>query len=148
MIHWVRPTCGSPMSLEEKRYWEYACPPASIIQNMPLGLEIGKWCIFIKRQERDKIWPLVAAAAQAGRFWRSVKISTEWGNENYVRRNPGAIPDEFVICVYTYKDQADVFRVRDELEAIGILQPLGYKTDAATAAGLDFWEYQDPGFFG
>lgn len=138
------------MSVEEKRYWEYACPPASIIQTMPLGKGIGKWCIFIEKQDRDEIWPLVAAAAEAGRFWRGVKISTEFGNENYVRRNPGTDPNEVVICVYTYDstDEADVFRVRNELEAIGITQPLGYKTDAATAAGLDYFEYQDEGFMG
>jgi hypothetical protein len=63
-------------------------------------------------------------------------------------RNPKADPDEHVICVYSYdsNDEADVIRIREALRKIGISQPLGYKTDEDTAAGIERWTYADDGW--
>lgn len=63
-------------------------------------------------------------------------------------RNPSANPSEHVICVYSYdySDENDVKRIRQALYKIGIDQPLGYKTDEDTAAGIERWTYADSGW--
>ena len=132
----------------ENPFWIYANPSAAVSTKMPLGLNIGKWCIFVQKEDLEEVWECVAEATKAGRFWRGAKVSTEWAQTFYLMRNPKADPDEHVICVYSYdsNDEADVIRIREALRKIGISQPLGYKTDKDTAAGIERWTYADDGW--
>lgn len=128
--------------------WIYATASAEAAAAMPLGIDIGKWCVFVQREDLEDVWVRVEEATNAGRFWRGSKVSTEWANSNYLRRNPDADRNEHVICVYTHNfhDVADVMRVREELHKIGVSQALGYKTDADTAKGIERWTYADEGW--
>ncbi len=132
----------------ERAFWIKAHPSASLTEKMPLGKNIGKWCIFVHRDDLDVVWARVRRATKVGMFWRGSKVSTEWGQEIYRMRNPSANPSEHVICVYSYdySDENDVKRIRQALYKIGIDQPLGYKTDEDTAAGIERWTYADSGW--
>jgi hypothetical protein len=132
----------------ERAYWIKAYPPASISDKMPLAKNIGKWCIFVHRDDLDVVWPWVRRATRCGMFWRGSKVSTAWAQNMYRLRNPSANPDEHVICVYSYdyRDENDVKRIRQALYRIGVEQPLGYKTDADTSAGIERWTYADSGW--
>lgn len=93
-------------------------------------------------------WQSICRAIEAGGLWRGAKVSTTRGNASYAARNGFFDHEEHVICVYSYdwKDQADVLRIRQALRELGITEPLGYKTDADTVAGIERWTYQDEGF--
>lgn len=127
--------------------WEYVRPEEALREQMPAGRSVGKWCVFVKSEALKHVWESVCQAVEAGRLWRGAKISTPRGNASYAVRNGIPDLDEHVICVYTYdhRDKTDVMRVRQELRDIGIAQPLGYKTDADTVAGIERWTYQDEG---
>lgn len=135
-------------SIIENPYWIYASPSAEVVGKMPLGQHVGKWCIFVQRDELDDVWARVEQATYAGKLWHGSKVSTHLGQKFYAMRNRNADPRQHVICVYTYdsNDYEDVMRVREELRKIGITQPLGYKTDADTAAGRERWTFADEGW--
>ena len=100
----------------------------------------GKWLVFMPKADVDKVWARIVAALDAGKLGDdAAKVST-------ARPSPNASsPDEEVVCVYTYDgdDEADVWRVRKALRRLGFTQPLGWKSDQATRAGL--YEDSRPG---
>jgi hypothetical protein len=129
-------------------FWVYARAPSDVAATMPLGLNVGKWCIFVHCDELEEVWANVKRATKVGLLWRGSKVSTQYANARYLMRNPSANPNEHVICVFTYdyRDEDDVMRVRQALYKIGIGQALGYKTDADTAAGIERWTFADTGW--
>lgn len=134
--------------IKEYPFWINAAAPAAVAAKMPLGLNIGKWCVFVQKDDLEEVWGRVEEATKAGKLWRGAKVSSVWAQTFYLMRNPKADPNEHVICVYSYDfhDEADVMRIREALRKIGIAQPLGYKSDADTAAGIERWTYADEGW--
>jgi hypothetical protein len=111
----------------------------------------GKWLIFVSPENVDGVWSKIATAVEAGRLGDSAKVATA-RQANTARlmldsfnRDGQAIPKALtatlkarvrrrVLCIYTYdaSDERDVWRVRQELSALGFTETLYYKTDKDT----------------
>lgn len=93
--------------------------------------ESGKWLVFVPIAQVDEIWARIKQATKDGRLGQASKVATAAPNPHTVD------PDKKVICVYTYSgdDEADVWRVREELKKLGITWTLSYKSDRATRSG-------------
>lgn len=93
----------------------------------------GKWLCFTSEQDAARMWSLIAAATRSGLLGSVSDMA------------PARIgSDTRVIEVHTYdwKDADDVRRVREELRSIGYPDPIPYKTDTDTEAGI----YKQTGF--
>jgi Bles03-like protein len=91
----------------------------------------GKWIVFRDVGHIDGMWAKIKSATEAGRLGARSKVST-------AKPSPLAIDQvNKIICVYTYDsdDVEDVMRVRQELRDMGVVEKIGYKTDAMTMAG-------------
>jgi hypothetical protein len=93
----------------------------------------GKWVCFTNEEDAARMWRLVAAATTAG-------LLGSFSDMGPARKGS----DARVIEVHTYdwKDADDVRRVREELRRIGYFNPIPYKTDTDTEAGI----YKQTGF--
>jgi hypothetical protein len=94
--------------------------------------KVGKWLIFVPVERLDQTWKLIREETLRGRLGGRSKTAT-------------AVPDATardqnvkVICVYTrdFTDLEDVRRVRARLRELGFTEPLHYKTDVTTRAGI------------
>lgn len=91
----------------------------------------GKWLIFVKADEVDRVWGKFKKAVENGKLGNRAKVAT-------AKPNPRARTSERrVICVYTYNysDKEDVMRIRQELRKLGIAERITYKADEDTLAG-------------
>jgi len=93
----------------------------------------GKWLCFTNEQDAEQMWRLVALATREGLLGSFSDMSPARAGS-----------DARVIEVHTYdwQDAADVRRVRAELHKIGYVNPIPYKTDVDTEAGI----YKQTGF--
>jgi hypothetical protein len=116
--------------------------PSEVIDAYWLGAEC-KTSDFKKPTERAGKWLVYLSIAWINEYWAKVKKATEEGKLGYsakvstARPNPLASSKARVIVVYTYdwKDEEDVFRVREALRRLGIVRKISYKTNADTLAG-------------
>lgn len=82
--------------------------------------------LFPKLEEVTQVWKKVIAGVIDGRLGPTAKVATDEGN-----------PGDRLICVYTkdFRDENDVLRVLQEVEAMGLLtsgRSIYYKSDAYT----------------
>lgn len=106
------------------------------------GMTDGKWMLFPKPEDVNRVWKLVAQAVVDGRLGDTAKVA------------PADPPDPFgaaqkqqpshLICVYTrdFSDLDDVRRVLEELIERGLAPraadgAIYYKTDAYTHLNID-----------
>jgi hypothetical protein len=84
----------------------------------------GKWLVFTSEDSINSVWALLRNATREGKLGYAAKTSTKLGYKG----------SDYVICVYTkdYRNEKDVFRVREELRKLGITKRIPYKTDRAT----------------
>ncbi len=111
-------------SVSKMVYWLYA---ESTKKHKEPTKWSGKWLIFCPQKQIDDAWEQVKDATERGLLGGKSKVST--------RKVPKG--DDHVICVYSYswKDEKDVMRIRQELRDLGFEKPLSYKTDEDTLAG-------------
>lgn len=117
----------------------------------------GKWMIFRPQATIDDVWLKISAAVENGDLGGVSKVSTKLAAGETIGPWISLIflsyyvviyrflydfvcligNGSHVICVYTYDhtDEADVFRVRQKLRELTLVEELGYKTDQATLAG-------------
>ncbi len=108
--------------------WIMAQPQAS---GPSASEKTGKWLLFVPVKDIDEVWTRIREATESGRLGIASKVAT-------ARHNPNArSPSTKVICVYTYsyEDEEDVMRVREELRRLGFTSRIPYKTDEATRSG-------------
>jgi hypothetical protein len=88
--------------------------------------------VFVPVIHVDAAWARIKEAVEEGRLGRAAKVAT--AKKSLLERNP----EERVICVYTddWTDEYEVRRVYAELYNLGFTQPMSYKTDEATRAGI------------
>lgn len=119
---------GKPSKVKES-YWLSA---ERMIGSYPEPTErSGKWLVFVKTSDVDKVWAKIKEATEDGKLGGAAKVSTG-------KQNPNAVDmDKKVICVYTYDwaDGGDVRRVRAELRKLGITEKIPYKSDSDTLSG-------------
>ncbi|KAF2850243.1 DUF1917-domain-containing protein [Plenodomus tracheiphilus IPT5] len=89
------------------------------------GVLSGKWMLFPKANQVNRVWAQVAQGVIDNRLGCSAKVATNDGNE------------ERLLCIYTkdFRDVDEVSRVLAELETLGLLyhgRTLYYKHDAYT----------------
>ncbi|MBN1328499.1 MAG: DUF1917 domain-containing protein [Candidatus Heimdallarchaeota archaeon] len=86
---------------------------------------VGKWMLFISKDEVDDIWKRIANSVLTNNLGscESAKVATALQGK-----------DVYVICVYTnnYLDIEDVLLVREKLRELGFTQTLYYKPDIYT----------------
>ena len=89
---------------------------------------LGKWMLFIPVDKINETWKLIFEETEKDNLGFSSKVSTHLG---WLQNGKGA---DYVICVHTkdFRDEEDVFRVRQRLFEFGFTEPLKYKTDRAT----------------
>lgn len=109
------------------RFWLQAWAP-----DRQVTPRVGKWLLHIPTSDVDDVWTYILRALHAGRLGPSAKVRTAVPHPLYSNRVK-------VICVYTKDadDEADKARVRRELEKLGFVEPLTYRTDAETLAGKE-----------
>lgn len=80
-----------------------------------LGVRAGKWMLFPRIAEVDKIWRKVAAATAAGELGMAAKVAPNDLHEGGLSR---------LICIYThdFRDRADVRRVLNKLREMGLAE--------------------------
>ena len=92
---------------------------------------IGKWLIWVNRQDIDRVWIIIKEATENGTLGIASKVSTAKPNvhSSNLKRH--------VICIYTYdyKNKENINKVRQSLRKMGFLAKIPYKTDSATLAG-------------
>lgn len=93
--------------------------------------KIGKWMLFLTRNQVNTVWDKIKAAVTNGDLWHS-KVSTF---------SPEKPRDTHAVMIYTkdYTDLNDVINVLNFLESSGIKAPettIRYKTDQQTRAGV------------
>lgn len=93
--------------------------------------KIGKWMLFLTKQQADVIWDKIKQAIRDGDLW-TAKVSTS---------DPEKPRDTHAVMIYTkdYTDLNDVINVLNFLESSGITSPqtiIRYKTDQQTYAGI------------
>ena len=78
---------------------------------------VGKWQLFVPREEVDQAWASVVELVLAGRLGQAAKVST-------ARPNPNSVggPNLHVIIVYAadWRDVADVRRILRTLREAGL----------------------------
>jgi hypothetical protein len=132
-----RPHPASALPSQETRdywIWAHAARPESDSSDVK---KMGKWLVFVPVACMDAAWARIKEAVEQGRLGRTAKVAT--AKQSPLERNPA----ERVICVYTddWTDEYEVRRVHAELYDLGFAQPMSYKTDEATRAGI----YQQTG---
>jgi hypothetical protein len=100
------------------------------------GVTSGKWLLFPRVEEVDRVWKIVARGTWEGQLGTSAKVAP---------KDPfGAEKEERVICIYT-RDFADTEGVRAVLEGmreLGLVRdekdakPVYYKCDFVTHLDL------------
>jgi len=115
-------------------YWIYAeDPDRPFIEDDPATTTVGKWQLFVPRQQVDVAWSSVAELVRRGQLGPSAKVATAKENPN----NPGA-RDVHVIIVYAndWRDTADVRRILKTLRQAGLAKGwVHFKRDRETLAG-------------
>lgn len=116
-------------------YWIVQDTPAEIPPRTDAE-QVGKWLIFLERDEADEMWKKIRNATTEGKLGISTKVST-------AKENPESRDNRIVIYSYTadWEDEPDVMRVREVLRELGIEQRIGYKRNIETYHG----EYSDKG---
>jgi hypothetical protein len=96
---------------------------------------VGKWLLYLPREQVDAGWAKIADAVAAGRLGVSAKVADRAIAKHGSRRGREIL---HVCCVYTAdcRDTADVARVLGVLRELGFAQRLSYKEDAATLTGV------------
>lgn len=82
--------------------------------------------LFPKLEEVTQVWKKVFTGVIDGRLGPTAKVATDEGN-----------PGDRLICIYTedFRDENDVLRILQEIEAMGLLpsgRSIYYKLDAYT----------------
>ena len=115
-------------------YWIYATDPGQpFIEEDPATTRVGKWQLFVPRQEVDHVWSVVAELVRRGQLGPTAKVATARESPN----NPGA-GDMHVIIVYAndWRDTADVRRILETLRQAGLARGwVHFKRDRETLAG-------------
>ena len=93
----------------------------------------GKWLCFTNEQDAEQMWSLVARATRDGLLGSFSDMTPA---------RPGSEARVIEVHTYDWHDAADVRRVRVELRRIGYVNPIPYKTDTDTEAGI----YKQTGF--
>lgn len=95
--------------------------------------KIGKWMLFLSKEEVNATWDKIKQAVTSGDLWHSKVSTTE----------VSPVPNRgiYAIMIYTkdYTDLVDVINVLDYLEDSGIKArhtTIRYKTDQQTRAGV------------
>ncbi|MHA2364511.1 MAG: putative phosphothreonine lyase domain-containing protein [Candidatus Hodarchaeales archaeon] len=96
----------------------------------------GKWMIFASVDKIDNIWYKIKKATEDGNLGELSKVSTMKISKL------AEDPNKKVICVYTYdwKDEKDVFSIRENLRKLGFSQKIPYKTNEDTLKGRYIWK--------
>lgn len=83
----------------------------------------GKWLIYKKTTQIDNLWKDISINCIKGFLGPSVKVSPK---DNYNKQH--------VICVFTknYLDKENVYKIRDNLKNIGVINKISYKPDIFT----------------
>lgn len=114
--------------------------------------------IFRSTEQIDDVWEQIKTAVEDGMLGFEAKVSTCYEKRGKLHICFFLLPRSriakifyamftanaaHVICIYTYDhtNEIDVLRVREELRTMGFTEELGYKTNAATNAGI----YQSTG---
>jgi hypothetical protein len=89
-----------------------------------------QWMLFCKLEEVTQVWKKVVAGVIDGRLGPTTKVAPDNGT-----------PADRLICIYTkdFRDEEDVLRVLQEIEARGLLprgRSIYYKSDAFTYLDL------------
>lgn len=106
------------------------------------GVTNGKWMLFPKPEDVNRVWKIVAEAVVDGRLGDTAKVAPADPPEPF-----GAAQKQqasHLICVYTkdFSDLNDVRRVLEELIELGLAPraadgAIYYKTDAYTYLNID-----------
>jgi ribosome-binding ATPase YchF (GTP1/OBG family) len=93
--------------------------------------KVGKWLVFIDRNNIDRIWSDIKKATEKGTLGIEAKVSSKKQTDAFGNKK------EHVICVYTknLEDKDDVMRVRNQLRKLGINHKIPYKRDLDTVLG-------------
>jgi len=119
-----------PEKYTEPQLWIYAKDLSG--SNTPLSQEertspkskVGKWLIFVKKENTNNVWNIIKEATENGKLGPISKVSASTQKTH-------------VICVYTYsyQDKEDIFRIRYNLGILGFKSKIPYKTNIATLKG-------------
>ena len=83
---------------------------------------MGRWLIFANKEYVDKHWGILHTQTKLGNLGIAVQAATRVHADLYSKKG------SHVISVYTYsfKDKADVKRVREALRRLGISWKISY----------------------
>ncbi|CEP02612.1 unnamed protein product (mitochondrion) [Plasmodiophora brassicae] len=97
----------------------------------------GKWMPYPVTAVVDTVWARLAREVHGGRLGIAIKVAPN-ADGHPETTNSGDRPGRQNINVYTknFTDVADVAHVRQQLNALGITEPIGYKPDAYTYCGV------------
>lgn len=119
---------SSPTS-EDKEFWLHA--------NGKRGNNFGKWLLFVNKNNIDETWQKVRQETIDENLGVGSKVSTKKGWVYH------GMPQDYVICIYTPEEKAEVDRVRSRLRDLGFTGQMGYKTNQATANDSDELLYKE-----
>ncbi|CAD0107738.1 unnamed protein product [Aureobasidium uvarum] len=105
------------------------------------GVTNGKWMLFPKPEDVNRVWGLVAQAVVDGRLGDTAKVAPADPPDPFVQEKQSS----HLICVYTrdFSDLDDVRRVLEELVELGLAPrnaadgAIYYKADAYTYLNID-----------
>ncbi|KIY02523.1 uncharacterized protein Z520_00988 [Fonsecaea multimorphosa CBS 102226] len=107
------------------------------------GVTDGKWMLFLREEEVDAVWAVVARAVWEGKLGTAAKVATATARgdgEMMVDDDGGKDRGLRLICIYTqdFSDQVDVKRVVQGMKDLGLLNPNldGPPSAAGTNAAL------------
>jgi len=131
--YWMAPdvTCKT---CESKGYLLINSPTTEKIEwwlriNGRHGGNFGKWLLFVNKNKIDETWQMIRQDTLDKNLGVSSKVSTQKGwVANGMQKN-------YVICCYTPEKKKSIDRVRERLRQLGFTEPIGYKTNEATANG-------------
>ncbi|KAI4727852.1 DUF1917-domain-containing protein [Aureobasidium sp. EXF-10728] len=105
------------------------------------GVTDGKWMLFPKPEDVNRVWKLVAEAVVDGRLGDTAKVASADPPDPFNQKKQSS----HLICVYTrdFSDLDDVRRVLEELVELGLAPrnatdgAIYYKADAYTYLNID-----------
>jgi len=101
------------------------------------GGNFGKWLLFVNKNHVDKTWQKIRQETIDENLGVGSKVSTKKGWMHH------GMPQDYVICVYTPEEKAEIDRVRNRLRELGFTGQLGYKTNQATMNGTEELLYKE-----